>query len=197
MSQIHVIFHRKCLWHLPRRTLEKVSWNNTSPCTIAYFLQSNVFETPMASLSSVGKSHYEVQQSFSFPSALLYWALASLGYAALLWTMRLFLSSKVEKILACSSEHLSKWKKEDSKQLGFFFESAGKHKHLCMSDILICLSVVLFWREQNSLFSPPSAVHLTGVRSYVSSTFRRCTPNLNWSEYTVNIWMQDLNAITL
>ena len=59
--------------------LEKVSWNNTSTyhvCTIAYFLRSNVFETPMASLSSVGKSHYEVQQSFSFPSPLLYWALA-------------------------------------------------------------------------------------------------------------------------
>ena len=83
----------------------------------------------------------------------------SLGYAALLWTTRLFLSSKVEKILACSSEHLSKWKKEDSKQLGPFFESASKHKHLCMSDILICLSVVLFWREQN-IFSLLSAVQL-------------------------------------
>ena len=106
----------------------------------------------MASLSSVGKSHYEVQQSFFLPSPLLCWALGSLGYAALLWTTRLFLSSKVEKILACSSEHLSKWKKEDSKQLGPFFES-GKHKHLCMSDILICLSLVLFWRKQN-IFLP-------------------------------------------
>ena len=130
----------------------------TCASTAPYFLRSNVFETPMASLSSVGKSHYEVQQSFSFPSALLYWALASLGYAALLWTTRLFLSSKVEKILACSSEHLSKWKKEDSKQLGPFFES-GKHKHLCMSDILICLSVVLFWRKQ-TIVSLLSAVQL-------------------------------------
>ena len=50
-------------------------WENVSPYhvgTIAYFLRSNVFETPMASLSSVGKSHYEVQQSFFLPSPLLY-----------------------------------------------------------------------------------------------------------------------------
>ena len=106
--------------------LEKVSWNNSGASTIAYFLWSNVFETPMASLSSVGKSHYEVQQSFSFPSSLLYWALARnqrcCGLRVSSW------AQKLKRSLHAPVSTSQNEKKEDSKQLGPFFES-DKHKH--------------------------------------------------------------------